>query len=76
VHAGEEVGGVQAVVGDPVAVGAGGAGDQSAGFESAQVIGGLSGVTAPGGSARSSVVSVRRSRLVNPLVWWPNVSSA
>jgi len=43
VHAGEEVGGVQAVVGDPVAVGAGGAGDQSAGFESAQVIGGLSG---------------------------------
>ncbi len=42
-HAGEEVGGVQAAVGDGVAVTVRDAGDQSAGFESAQVVGGLPG---------------------------------
>ena len=43
VHAGEEVRGVQAVVGDGVAVAVWDAGDQAAGFESTQVIGGLPG---------------------------------
>ena len=42
-HAGEEVGGVQAVVGDGVAVPVRDACDEAAGFESTQVIGGLSG---------------------------------
>ncbi len=67
-HAGEEMGGVQAVLGDGVAVAVRDAGDQAAGFESAQVIAGLPAVTAPRGSPRSSLVSARRSRLVNPLV--------
>ncbi len=39
VDAGEELRGVQAVVGDEVAVGARDAGDQAAGFQSAQVVG-------------------------------------
>jgi hypothetical protein len=42
-HAGQEVGGVQAVVGDGVAMAVWDAGDQVAGFESTQVIGGLPG---------------------------------
>jgi hypothetical protein len=42
-HAGEEVGGLQAVVGDGVAVAVRDTGDEAAGFESAQVIGGLAG---------------------------------
>jgi hypothetical protein len=46
-HAGEEVGGVQAAVGDGVAVGVGDAGDQAPGFESAQVVGGLAGGDCP-----------------------------
>ena len=50
-YAGQEVGGVQAVVGDGVAVGSRDAGDQAAGFESAQVVGGLPGGDRPGGQA-------------------------
>ena len=41
--AGEELRGIQAVVGDPVAVGALDSGDQVPGFESAQVVGDLPG---------------------------------
>ena len=41
--AGEELRGVQAVVGDPVAVGAVDPGDQVPGFQSAQVVGDLPG---------------------------------
>ena len=40
---GEELRGIQAVVGDPVAVGAVDAGDQVSGFQSAQVVGDLPG---------------------------------
>ncbi len=46
-HAGEEVGGVQAVLGDDVAVAVRDAGDQAAGFESTQVIGSLAGGDRP-----------------------------
>ena len=46
-YAGQEVRGVQAVVGDGVAVGVRDAGYQAAGFESAQVIGGLPGGDRP-----------------------------
>ena len=42
-YAGEEVGGVQAVVGHGVAVAVRDAGDQAAGFEAAQVVGDLPG---------------------------------
>lgn len=42
-QAGQQVGGVQAVDGHRVAVAVRDAGDQAAGFESAQVIGDLSG---------------------------------
>ena len=42
-HTGEELRGVQAVIGDPVAVGALNPGDQVAGFQSAQVVGHLPG---------------------------------
>ena len=48
VDAGQEPGGVQAVVGDGVAVAVRDAGDEAAGFESAQVVGGLAGGDRPG----------------------------
>ena len=50
-HAGEEVGGVQAVVGNGVAVAVRDAGDQAAVFEAAQVIGDLSGADGVWGEA-------------------------
>ena len=73
-HAGQEVRGVQAVLGDGVAVAVRDPSDQAAAFESTQVIGGLAGGTALGQAAQL-VVSGRRSLLVKPLVWQPNVSS-
>jgi hypothetical protein len=66
VDSGKELRGVEAVVGDPVAVCAGDAGDQAAGCESAQVIGYLPGGELARLSPRSSLVSARRCLLANP----------